>query len=185
MALMSIKQHFERLASYNEWMNAKIFDASQGLPPEEIYDDKGAFFGSVFATLAHLWRADIIWLKRFADHPSAFTSLASVRLMAHPYDWERAPHDNLPELYRSRIALDQAIVALAVEVKEHEYAQQLTYATLSGETYTRPFDELMLHLFNHQTHHRGQITTLFSQIGVDVGATDLLALPTQSKTPPS
>lgn len=173
---MSLKHHFELMAAYNHWMNLKVYTASARLDEKELHADKGAFFGSVFATLNHLLVADTIWLKRFSDHLAGFQALDAVRPLPHPYSLSEPTHAGLDDLRKARFAMDDIIIALAAEAADDVYAQTLTYANRAGDVFTHSFGELMQHVFNHQTHHRGQVTTLLSQAGIDVGVTDLVAL---------
>lgn len=177
---MSLKTQFELMARYNQWMNAKIYAASSRLGASELHADRGAFFKSVFGTLNHLLVADTIWLKRFADHPAAFRALEPVRPMPHPYSLAQPLYDQFEPLQAARGATDEVIVALAAEASEADYLQPLTYANSTGQVFVDPFGALMQHLFNHQTHHRGQVSTLLSQAGIDVGVTDLVALVRQT-----
>lgn len=179
---MSVKQHFEYLASYNQWMNAKLYASAAQLPSQVIHDEKGAFFGSIFGTLAHLWRADIIWLKRFAEHFASLHSLEPIRALTHPYDWTEEPYKDLATLRQARVGMDALIVALTVEASEHDYTQQVRYTDSKGGAHGNEFGHLMLHVFNHQTHHRGQVTTLLTQQGIDVGVTDLVMIFPDSAT---
>lgn len=83
---------------------------------------------------------------------------------------------DISELAALRKQLDSYIEALAAEVGEEQLDQPLSYHNMKGVTAQKHFFALLMHLFNHQTHHRGQATTLLTQAGVDVGVTDLLAL---------
>ncbi|WP_266168916.1 DinB family protein [Dyella subtropica] len=173
---MSLKHHFEWMAIYNQWMNAKLYEASSRLDAETLHADKGAFFGSVFGTLHHLLRADTIGLKHFANHPAAFRALEPIRSMPHPYAQAELLHAEFDTLRAARLALDDIIISLSLEATDATYQQPLTYTNRSGRVFTKALGPLMQHFFNHQTHHRGQATTLLSQAGIDVGVTDLLAL---------
>jgi uncharacterized damage-inducible protein DinB len=173
---MSLKRHFERLAAYNRWMNVKVYDASARMDEADLHADKGAFFGSVFGTLNHLRVADTIWLKRFTDHPTAFEALAFVRPLPNPYSLDELQDTDLAGLRRARQALDEVILALTAEATDADYEQTLTYANRAGEIFHDPFATVIQHFFNHQTHHRGQVTTLLTQAGIDVGVTDLIAM---------
>ena len=62
------------------------------------------------------------------------------------------------------------------ELQEIDLSQSLTYTNTKGVSFSKPFSQLLLHLFNHQTHHRGQVTTLLNQMTIDIGETDLLML---------
>jgi uncharacterized damage-inducible protein DinB len=173
---MSLKAHFELMAAYNQWMNTKVYDASARLDPAELHIDKGAFFGSVFATLNHLMVADTIWLKRFATHPAGFSALEPMLAVPHPHSLKQPLHADFEALRNARRDMDALIIAFAAEATDDAYAHSLTYASMAGQQFTEPFAALVQHCFNHQTHHRGQITTLLTQAGIDVGVTDLVAL---------
>lgn len=173
---MTLKQNFELLARYNQWMNAKLYDAASRLDNDALHSDVGAFFGSVMGTLNHLLVGDTIWLKRFTEHPATFRSLDRIRPMPHPYTLTQPLHTQLQELRDARDAMDEVIIDLSLEATDTAYDQPLTYTNMAGQTATKRFGQLMQHVFNHQTHHRGQITTLLSQAGIDVGVTDLSAL---------
>jgi uncharacterized damage-inducible protein DinB len=75
-----------------------------------------------------------------------------------------------------RAWLDGVITAWTGALTEADLGAALHYARMNGEQYAKPLFDVLLHFFNHQTHHRGQASTLLSQAGVDVGVTDLLAL---------
>ncbi len=81
---MSQKEHFELLATYNQWMNAKIYEAAERLPAADLVKDRGAFFGSILGTLNHILVADMIWLKRFATHPACQHTLQAVADLPDP-----------------------------------------------------------------------------------------------------
>ena len=173
---MSLTQHFVLMADYNRWMNAKIYEAASRLNVTTLHADQGAFFGSVFGTLNHLLVADTIWLQRFSAHPAAFAALTPIGPLPPPRSLSEPLHADLAALWVARQLMDAVIVALCAEATESDYAQPLAYANRAGQIFVRSFGPLMQHFFNHQTHHRGQATTLLSQAGVDVGVTDLLAL---------
>jgi uncharacterized damage-inducible protein DinB len=155
------------MAAYNSWMNGKIYDAAQRLPAEEVARDRGAFFKSILATLNHLLFADLVWFGRFKDGRARLAD-PSIMIL----------HEDLADLRRAREALDREIEDWARTVDEAWLAQPFTYTTLRGdERQTYPVAVLVMQMFNHQTHHRGQITTLLTQAGEDVGATDILVLP--------
>ena len=160
-------------ASYNASMNEKVYAAAATLPMEELLADRGAFFGSVIGTLNHIVAGDTIWLRRFAGHPSAFASLEAMADIPAPAGLASRFSDDLQVLWKHRVRLDRIISAFAAEVSGPDLAQPLTYRNSRGE-FSKNFGSLLLHFFNHQTHHRGQASTLLSQSGVDIGVTDLL-----------
>ena len=157
-------------------MNSKLYDAAKTLPDEELVADRKAFFGSIIGTLNHLVVADTIWLKRFATHPTHFAALEPIKAFPSPTRLDQLIFADLPSLAAHRAALDRIITEWARSVGEDDLDHVLRYASMKGVVSCRSYFGLLMHFFNHQTHHRGQITTLLSQAGVDVGATDLLML---------
>lgn len=164
------------LAAYNAGMNRKLYAAAARLTPEALHADRQAFFGSLFGTLNHLVAADTIWLTRFARHPSAFAALAPLRDAAIPSDLRQSYGTDLPTLQAHRLRLDGTIEALAAQLQAADIEQVLVYRNTRGNEYRKRFGDLLLHFFNHQTHHRGQASTLLTQAGVDIGITDLLEI---------
>jgi uncharacterized damage-inducible protein DinB len=174
--VMTTTSHFAQLATYNEWMNRKLYGAAAALPAERLHEDRGAFFGSVFGTLNHLVIADLIWFKRIAANLPGFASLQCVDDLPRPTSLDHRLCATLSELDALRIQLDAAINAFCAEVQPSQLEGALTWTSMKGVANRKRLGDVLLHVFNHQTHHRGQATTLFSQLGVDVGPTDLLLL---------
>ena len=168
------KANFQLLSQYNRWMNERIFSACTELAEVELKRDRGAYFGSVFGTLNHIMIGDIVWLKRFALSPHGFPSLASINAMPIPESLDAILHSSLESLSAARQSMDAEIIGFCDEVSSEQLSEPLSYKNFAGQSYTDPLGILVQHLFNHQTHHRGQITTLLSQAGIDVGATDLM-----------
>ena len=171
---MNTNTYFSHLASYNQWMNRKLYDAAAGLPEEELKRDRGAFFGSVFGTLNHIAIGDIVWFKRIFKDGPGFASLAFVDRLAPPGFPSTPLCETLRELAGLRAALDEAIIAFCAEVRPSRLGEPLEWTSMAGVKSRKLLGDVLVHVFNHQTHHRGQATTLFSQMGIDVGATDLL-----------
>lgn len=164
------------LAAYNAGMNRKLYAAAARLSEEQLHADRKAFFGSLFGTMNHLVAADTIWLTRFAQHPAGFAALAAFRDGPVPSDLRQPYGSGLATLQAHRLRLDGTIEALAAELLPAHVEQVLVYRNTRGTEYRKRFGDLLLHLFNHQTHHRGQASTLLTQAGVDIGVTDLLEL---------
>lgn len=169
-------EHIALMAHYNQWMNRKLYDAAYTLSDAELSMDRQAFFGSILGTLNHVALGDTVWLKRFALHPAGYTALAPLEAIAAPLDLRQLAFSDIRELSTRRAWLDQLIIDWAHTVREPDLDQRLHYSNMRGVTADKPFFSLLVHFFNHQTHHRGQATTLLSQVGLDVGTTDLLAL---------
>jgi uncharacterized damage-inducible protein DinB len=157
---------FHTMARYNAWMNGKVYDAAATLSEDERKADRGAFFGSIHATLDHILLGDRAWMNRLGprDYP--------VKPIGQPL------YDDFAELRAAREAMDADILAWTETLTPEWLAE--TYAwtsTLYGGDFAHPRWGLVQHMFNHQTHHRGQATTLLSQAGLDVGPTDMPAGP--------
>lgn len=171
---MSRIQHIRLMAEYNGWMNARLYASAQTLPPAALAADRKAFFGSILGTLNHLVNADTIWLKRFAAHPAGHAALDALRPLPMPTGLAVAGFSDIVALAAHRRWLDGVIDAWAGQLAEADLDYIMPYTNMKGDPFRREFFGLTMHFFNHQTHHRGQVTTLLSQEGVDMGATDLL-----------
>ncbi|WP_248796499.1 DinB family protein [Pseudomonas sp. MWU13-2105] len=173
---MNRTSHICLMASYNQWMNAKLYEAAKGLSEEELGADRKAFFGSILGTLNHLAAGDRVWLQRFARHPARYPSLEPIRQLPTPERLDQLLFASFHALAVHRAWLDQIIIDWGHSVTESDLDQSLHYKNMKGVAAEKDFYGLVMHFFNHQTHHRGQVTTLLSQAGIDVGATDLVAL---------
>ncbi len=156
----------EAMARYNRWMNERLYALCAGLPDEERKRDRGAFFGSIHGTLDHLLYGDLALLSRFTGDPPAMPRLG-VRL-----------YDDFAELLAERVRMDERLLAWAAGLTPAWLARPMAFTSQTdGVTRELPSWMLVVHLFNHQAHHRGQLTTLLSQLGLDPGPTDLHKLP--------
>lgn len=173
---MKIQQHLKLMATYNEWMNTQVYDAASKLSTAELVADKGAYFGSIYGTLNHIVVADTIWLKRFATHPSSTATLAVMVALPMPERLDQVMFDDLEGLKAHRQWLDSVIINWVAALTDEDLETVLSYHNTKGVPAIHSFSSLLFHFFNHQTHHRGQVTTLLSQAGLDIEVTDLLAL---------
>lgn len=173
---MSPASHLQLLARYNQWMNRKLLASAAELPVEAITLNRGAFFGSILGTLNHLAVGDTIWLNRFAQHAACSTTLRPVTERPQPKALDEAMFADLGSLRAYREWLDELIIQFTASLSDEVLASNLSYSNTKGVRSTRNLHALLVHFFNHQTHHRGQLTTLLFQAGIDPGTTDLLAL---------
>ena len=174
--IMITQEYLLTMAGYNQWINARVYAAARQLPAKELAAQRNAFFGSIIGTLNHIVVGDTIWLQRFATHSSAFVSLDPIRQLQRPSALNQILFDDLDDLFERRELIDAAILRWAEELTESDLAHVIVYTRMAGAPARKPLHSLLVHFFNHQTHHRGQVTTLLSQAGVDVGVTDILAL---------
>jgi len=173
---MALEQNFELMAKYNQWMNKKVYSAAAELDDLQFREDRGAFFGSILGSLNHILVGDIVWLKRFAEHPKDYKSLQYMNSLTKPSALTEIIHSEFNELQNARIKMDEVILKFSLEASEKDYDLELSFNNMKGQPFKKKFGFLVQHFYNHQTHHRGQVTTLFSQLDIDVGVTDLLAL---------
>lgn len=164
------------MADYNRWMNERLYAAAATLDAAVLVADQKAFFGSILGTLNHLAVADTIWLHRFAQHEASFPSLQALSRWPRPTTLMQPLAVDLAGLRGYRQELDALIARWVAELTPEHLAAHLRYANMAGVASSRNFGALLQHFFNHQTHHRGQASTLLFQCGVDIGVTDLLAL---------
>jgi uncharacterized damage-inducible protein DinB len=174
-------ENYRLLARYNRWINQRLYDAAETLSDGERKRERGAFFGSIHRTLNHLVVADQIWLRRFVqcglDNDVTLASLnAGVLDLPDGSRLDTVLFDDWPALRAKRNQLDAAIEAWVAEMPDGYLQFSMRYGNSQGVQRAHPAWQAMTHFFNHQTHHRGQATTLLTQAGVDVGVTDLMAL---------
>lgn len=160
-------QYTRIMTRYNRWMNANIYDACAQLSDEARKRDVGAFFKSIHGTLNHLVLTDNMWLQRFRGEPPQFAAL------------NQEVCADFAELRTTRARIDDEIDAFVAAANDARLRENLTYRTASPPHAERtlPIALVLMHMFNHQAHHRGQVTTLLKQMGVDPGITDLPWMP--------
>ena len=173
---MNLRDQIVRMAAYNALMNDNLYGLAAQLVPEELHRDRQAFFGSLFGTLNHLVAADSIWLKRFSTHPARQPALDAVREAPAVVALSAPMAGDLAGLLALRRSLDRTIGEWAAGLADADLDHTLAYANMKGVVSHKCYGSLIMHFFNHQTHHRGQATTLLSQCGLDAGVTDLLML---------
>lgn len=170
--------NYRWLARYNRWFNARLYDACEGLSDDERRRERGAFFGSIHGTLNHLVWGDRLWLRRFVAQGVPFPSLTDA-VLALPAGavHETVLYEDWRGLRAARVALDEAIVGWLDAMPADFPTHTMRYANTKGMAREHPAWKALTHFFNHQAHHRGQVTTLLVQAGVDPGLTDLIAMP--------
>lgn len=149
-----MKRHFMMMASYNAWANNRLFDAAGVLSPEEWQRETGAFFKSMMATLNHLLASDRIWLKRMTGKGDA------------PNNLDAIIHRELDLLRAARLDEDRRIIEWIDSLSEDALRGRFSYLTISElRTVSQRLAPALAHLFNHQTHHRGQAHAILTTLG--------------------
>ena len=155
--------HLRRMARYNRWANARLYDACAQLGEDEYRKPRQAFFGSLHGTLCHLLVTDWIWIDRIEGRPPRGLAL------------DHRPFAAFAELRAAREAQDARIVEVVGRLDEAAAAADAVYHRVGapGEMRT-PRHLCLLHMFNHQTHHRGQAHDQLSQTDVPPPPLDLI-----------
>lgn len=163
---MSDPALYQRFAAYNSWMTSKLYAAAANLDDATRKADRGAYFRSIHSSLNHILFGDRVWMGRFTGAPAAHRGMG-VDI-----------HDDFDDLHQAHLEQCGRILDWTLDLTPQWLAGDLTWTSTDGSRIsTRPRWLLVSHMFNHQTHHRGQITTLLSQLGVDIGVTDLPFMP--------
>jgi uncharacterized damage-inducible protein DinB len=166
-AAMITPDYARLMARYNRWQNESLYGCADRLSDADRKQDRGAFFGSIHGTLCHLVFGDQAWLYRF-------TGDARVRSTAATMADTTTLIPAWSDLKAKRLWLDQYLIDWATGLTEADLAGALTYHSVaSGKTHTKSRAALVAHMFNHQTHHRGQVHCLLTQAGQTPDDTDI------------
>jgi uncharacterized damage-inducible protein DinB len=149
-----MKTHFVMMANYNEWANARLYRMARMLEDVLYRKNAGAYFGSLHGTLNHLLVADRIWLHRLTGTGS------------HPEKLDSILFEDLPSLHAARVEEDRRIITFVQSLDEDAFEEMWDYRTLNGTAYRQQRREILAHLFNHETHHRGQAHAILTGLGV-------------------
>lgn len=165
---MISNSYLRLMARYNRWQNTELYAAAGKLSDDARLADRGAFWGSLHGTLSHLYWADRIWLSRFnLVEPPNVPLKASATFIA---DW--------PGLSVARGALDDVIVAWTDGFETGPVNGDLKwFSGAMNREVEMPLPVVLVHFFNHQTHHRGQATALLTAAGGAMSDTDLFIMP--------
>jgi uncharacterized damage-inducible protein DinB len=151
------------MARYNAEMNRRWLAAAARLSDAERRADRGAFFGSIHATFNHLLWADRVWLSRLTGSPTPDCPREESTRFVEAFDAFEA----------LRLRTDDEILGFAEGVTDEWLAQTVVWFDGTPRRFTSPQALRVTHMFNHQTHHRGQIHAMLTACGQDTDQTDL------------
>lgn len=154
--------HFTTMAAYNRWANSRLYDSCASLREANRKKDRHAFFGSIHNTLNHILVGDRAWLGRIEGIDAEALPLDTVLF------------DDFDELCSARADEDERIERVLAEMDTEWMAGNLVYRNLAGTAFRTPMRLVFTHLFNHQTHHRGQVHDMLSQTGTQPPELDLI-----------
>jgi uncharacterized damage-inducible protein DinB len=165
---MSMKNTLQMFAAYNKWANDVVYTAAKGLTPEEFTANKGAFFGSMMGTLNHLLCADRIWLRRITKRGEAPAALNTI-LFAE-----------LGPLTEARSNEDARIINVVDGLDERALSENFTYTPITTpDPVSQKLGSALFHVFNHQTHHRGQCHMILTALGKPSVTLDMVSFQRQ------
>jgi uncharacterized damage-inducible protein DinB len=154
--------HFQMMARYNRLANERLYDCCAQLADAERKKNRQAFFKSIHGTLNHIMVGDRNWMTRFEGGVASAAHLDAIL------------YDDFEKLRAARIREDERIERFAASLSDEFLDGEIAYVSNEGKSYRKPVQMLLAHLFNHETHHRGQVHAMLSQAGI---ATPVLDLP--------
>ncbi len=157
-----MKQHFQTFAAYNRWANQRLYAIVARVSDHDYRRDLGAFFDSLHGTLNHILVGDRAWLRRLTGEGPSPASLDEIL------------YDDFSALRAARDGEDKRIVAYVDGLDDTAFARTVAYASMDGERHQQPVGQILSHVFNHQTHHRGQAHGLLTQLGHAAPVLDLM-----------
>ncbi|MCG8510400.1 MAG: DinB family protein [Rhodospirillales bacterium] len=166
-----MKDHLRTLAAYGAWANERLYGAIAGLSDDDYRADRGAFFGSIHGTLNHILVADRLWMGRLVDDMPDIPTLDTIL------------HDHFTDLRAARRAEDKRIADFVGSLPPARLDDVLSYRTMAGDANRTPIGLVLTHMFNHATHHRGQVHGLLSQVPADPPPLDLIYFLRESGEP--
>src|SRR3954471_23808357 len=146
---------------YLTWSITLVLDAVKQLSPEEYAKHRGSSYGGIQGTLEHIYQADMVWFSRLAGEP--FAKISDVPVPA-----------SFQDLEREWLALLQRIQNWMSQLQPHQFGIEIRYSNSQGVAYSTPIWQIVLHLVNHSTYHRGQVITMLRQAGMKAPTTDLI-----------
>jgi uncharacterized damage-inducible protein DinB len=144
--------HFRQCATYNRRANERLYEACARLSDGDRRRPLGSFFGSIHGTLNHIMVGDRIWMSRFAGETVPSTGLDAIL------------HDDFAALTEARVAEDRRIEDFFAGLDPAFLDRRITYINNQGLRFSDPVTVLVPHFFNHQTHHRGQVHAMITQL---------------------
>ena len=155
------------MARYNAWQNRQLMDLLNDAPGDLLCADQGAFFGSIMATLSHILWGDTLWMNRFEPRISAPAHNDRVNFTPTFAVWSA-----------ERFRLDGAMRMWADTLRALDLKQDIEWQSgLLDRTFSQSLSLCIMQLFNHETHHRGQVHAMMTAAGLEAPVTDLVFMP--------
>ncbi len=163
-----MKTLFQALAKYNGSVNQSVLALLEPLKKDQVMMKTKAFYPSIFETMLHILVSDLNWLRRYRDRFKEIKALGDPKLLS--LDEKSLRHEfesDYAKLYQYRKQVDGLIIQWVNEIGESQLNSMLRYKNYKGEEIEKEVWKTVLHWFNHQTHHRGQVSVLLDLLGID------------------
>ena len=168
---MNNKDHLILMAQYNFWATQRLCQNLESVSDDEFYKDVGLYFKSIFGTLNHLLLGEhYLWYPRFAE------GISPARKLTDTIEPDKTKC--LEQLQQKSHHWIAFIQGLDLE----RLAGNLNYKRVNGEQLSLPFAATLLHVFNHGTHHRGQVTAAMTALGYECPELDLVYMLIEQNT---
>lgn len=148
-----------KLYRFNDWANERFFAAAEKIPTADLTAPRPCSHGSLLGTLRHIVFAEWLWLRRWQGLPR------------EPWTFDQV---DLPRLWKHCLDVSTSRQAFLKSVRNDDLEKRITYTNDAGQKWTYTLGEMMQHLVNHSTYHRGQLASLLREIGVAPPPTDFL-----------
>ena len=156
-----MKELMQQYAQYNHWANQRIAEAVLGLSTEQQQQEIPSSFPGIYKTLFHLWSVDVVWLQRLHE--------GQVLIQEDPFK------NSMAGLTEALLEKNLEWISWLDGQDENKLKEDFSYKNLKGQSFREPLYQILLHVFNHGSYHRGQIVTLFHHLGVEkIPATDFI-----------
>jgi uncharacterized damage-inducible protein DinB len=170
-----MKTIFQALAKYNGSVNQSVIELLKPLDKEKVMMKTKAYFPSIFETTLHLFFGDLHWLKRLKGAFKESKALSNTQLVSlEEKSLRKEFESDYTKLFQYRKQVDEVIIQFVDEVDENKLNSVIKYKNSKGQEIEQVLWKPLLHWFNHQTHHRGQVSVLLDMVGVDHDYSSLL-----------
>lgn len=160
-----MKKILETMAHYNKEVNEQLFTLLSAQSPEELTAQRSSYFGSILNLLNHIILSDMGWMTAYRD--SGFTVLDNRSLDYDDPGFGKELYSDLESLWNQRRVIDDLYIQWIGSLDEEQLASPITLTRKSGKTSTFILGLALQHLFNHQTHHRGAVSQILDEMGVE------------------
>jgi len=161
------------MSLYNQRMNEQLMQSCKALSNDLLEKDTDSFFPNIISYWNHILFGDLILIERLALNEIGSLSAQDLVTFPTPKSPQDIYHRKLTDIAILRKRLDELLIQYCTHLTDEECDKFISYTTTEGDFITKAVADVTQHIFNHQTHHRGQLTCVLSQFGVDYGCMDL------------